>query len=217
MLNHFCMIKTEKIHWEKKNIFCIEGLWEMDDIQDKSTILPILELLERRDYCHFVYRDCVTIPELRFYLGKWKPKKISDKYPILYLAFHGEIGNIRINKKEMCSLDYLAEVLEGKCTGKVIYFGSCSTLNMQRRKIRGFLARTGALAVIGYKKEVDWIQSTACDMFVFEALQKDKLDTRGIQKIHDKIISDYGNLHRKLGLTVVINDTMYFPRKRKKK
>lgn len=209
-------VKKNTITWIKKGIFCIEGLWEMDDIEDKSTVLPILELLERREYCDFVYHDCVTIPELKFYLSRWKTKKISEKYPILYMAFHGEIGNLRINKKELCSIDYLAELLEGKCTGKVIYFGSCSTMNLRKQKIKNFLSRTNAIAAIGYKKEVDWIQSTACDMFVFEALQKDKLDTRGIQKIHNKIINDYGNLHRKLGLNIVINDT-YFPRKRKKK
>lgn len=200
----------------KKGIFCIEGLWEIDDIEDKSTILPILELLERREYCNFIYRSCVTIPELKFFLTRWKTKKVNVKYPILYLAFHGEIGNIRINKKEICSLDYLAEVLEGKCSGKVIYFGSCSTLNINIRAIKSFLEKTGALAAIGYKNEVDWIQSTACDMFVFEALQKDKLDSKGIEKIHNKIITEYGNLHRKLGLTVVINDSKHFPRKRKK-
>ncbi len=105
--------------------------------------------------------------------------------------------------------------MENKCSGKVIYFGSCSTLKLHKTKIKSFLKKTDAIATIGYKTDVDWIKSTACDMFVFDALQHDKLDSRGIEKIHEKIKSDYGNLYKSLELNVVINDTKHFPRKRK--
>lgn len=199
----------------KKGIYCIEGLWEINDIKDRSSILPILDLLEKREICNYIYHTSVTTQELEFYLNKWKTKKINDRYPILYLAFHGEIGTICLNKKENYSLDDLAELLENKCSGKVIYFGSCSTLKLHKTRIKTFLKKTDAIAAIGYKSDVDWIQSTACDLLVFDALQHDKLDSKGIEKIHGKIISDYGNLHRNLELNVVINDTKHFPRKRK--
>ncbi len=32
----------------KKGIYCIEGLWDHGNIQDQSTVLPILDLLEKR-------------------------------------------------------------------------------------------------------------------------------------------------------------------------
>lgn len=199
-----------------KGIYCIEGLWEEYNIEDKSSILPILELLEKRGYCGYIYHDSATIEEFEFYLNKWKTKKISEKYPILYLAFHGDKNVIYINNKTIYTLEQLGELLENKCSGKILYFGSCSTLNLDKRKVKSLLERTDAIAAIGYKSKVDWIQSTACDLFVFEALQDDKLDSKGIEKIHKKIISDYGNLHRILELTVVINDRKHFPRKRKK-
>jgi hypothetical protein len=199
----------------KKGIYCLEGLWDHHDIQDKSTVLPILDLLEKRNYCNYIYHDCATKEELEFFLDKWKRLSISNKYPILYFAFHGEEGSISFTNKKKYTLDQLGDYLEGKCFGKVIYFGSCSTLKIDKRIIKKFLEKTGAIAAIGYKTEVDWIQSTACDLFVFEALQEDKLDSKGIEKIHKKIISDYGNLHRILDLRVVINDRLHFPRKRK--
>ena len=105
----------------KKGIYCIEGLWDHGNIQDQSTVLPILDLLET----------------------------------------------------------------------------------------------TGAIATIGYKRDIDWIQSTACDLFVFEALQSDSLDTKGIKNMHKKIITDYGNLHKILELRVVINEKKHFSRQRK--
>ena len=199
----------------KKGIYCLEGLWDHHDIQDQSTVLPILDLLQKRDYCNYIYHDCATKEELEFFLDKWKRVSVSNKYPILYFAFHGQEGSIFFTNKKKYTLNELGDFLEGKCCGKVIYFGSCSTLKIDKRIIKNFLEKTGAIAAIGYKTDVDWIQSTACDLFVFEALQLDKLDSKGIENIHKKIISNYGNLHRILDLRVVINDRRHFPRKRK--
>ncbi|MGZ4035859.1 MAG: DUF6642 family protein [Bacteroidia bacterium] len=199
---------------KKKGIYCIEGLWDYHNIQDKSTVLPILDLLEKRGYCNYIYHACATKGELEFFLNKWKTKTINEKFPILYLTFHGEKGCIYLSHKVKYSLDQLSDFLEGKCFGKVIYFGSCSTLNVDKRLIKSFLEKTGAIATIGYKTDIDWIQSTACDLFVFEALQNDKLDTQGITKIHNQIINEYGNLHKILDLRIVINDRTHFPRHR---
>ena len=199
----------------KKGIYCLEGLWNHHDIKDKSTVLPILDLLEKRNYCDYIYHDCATKEELEFFLDKWTRLSVSNKYPILYFAFHGEEGLISFNNKKKYTLDELGNFLEGKCFGKVIYFGSCSTLKIDKRIIKSFLEKTGAIAAIGYKTDVDWIQSTACDLFVFEALQEDKLDSKGIENIHKNIISNYGNLHRILDLRVVINDRVHIPRRRK--
>ena len=201
---------------KKKGIYCLEGLWDHHNIQDKSTVLPILDLLEKRNYCDYIYHDCATKEEIEFFLEKWKLKSVSDKFPILYFAFHGEEGSIFLCNKKKYTIAELGDFLEGKCFGKVIYFGSCSTLKIENKIIKGFLEKTGAIAAIGYKTDVDWIQSAACDLFVFEALQHDKLDSKGIEKIYKKIVSDYGNLHRMLDLSIVINDRQHFPRKRKK-
>lgn len=196
-----------------KGIYCIEGLWE-SDIKNKATVLPMLELLEKRDICKFIYHDCATREELEFYLGKWKRKSVIEKYPILYLTFHGKPGSILISPREEYTLKQLGEFLYEKCYGKIIYFGSCSTLNLNKREVKNFLFNINAIAAIGYKTDVEWIKATACDLLVFDALQRDKLDTRGIAKINKMIKTEYGNLHRSLELSIVINDRMNFPRKR---
>jgi hypothetical protein len=199
---------------KKKGIYCIEGLWDHHNIQDQSTVLPILDLLEKRGYCNYIYHDCATKAELEYFLDKWKNKSVNEKYPILYLAFHGDPSNIFITHKDKYSLKELADFLGDKCKGKIIYFGSCSTLNIDKRRINSFLEKTGAIAAIGYKTDIDWIQSTACDLFVLEALQTDSLDTKGIKRMHKKIITDYGNLHKILDLRVVINDKLHCRRQK---
>ncbi|KAA0208082.1 MAG: hypothetical protein OZ913_06050 [Ignavibacteriaceae bacterium] len=198
---------------KSKGIYCVEGLWETD-IKNKATVLPMLELLEKRGICKFIYHDCATRHELEFYLKKWKRKSISDKYPILYLTFHGDPGEITISPNEIYTLEDLGEFLRNKCYGKIVYFGSCSTLDLNKKTIKNFLSKINAIATIGYKTDVEWIKSTACDLLVFDAIQKGSLDTRGIEKIKEMIKSDYRNLYKSLELTVVINDRTHFPRKR---
>ena len=90
-----CSMKTTK-----KGIYCIEGLWDHTNIKDKSTVLPILNLLENRGYCNFIHHSCATREELVFFLNKWKQKSVSIKYPILYLAFHGQEEGIFLNSKD---------------------------------------------------------------------------------------------------------------------
>ncbi len=198
-----------------KGIYCIEGLWDHSNITDRSTVLPLLDLLQNQGYCPYVYHDAATVQEIEYYLNRWKEPRIQQDYPILYLAFHGAEGSIYIDHDLLYSVHQLTAVLNGQCRGKVIYFGSCSTLNIDRRIIRKFLSITGALAVIGYKKDVDWIQSAACDLFVFEALQLEALTHRGIRKIHQRIVEDYGNLHRILNLQMIINEEGAQPRKKR--
>jgi hypothetical protein len=199
-----------------KNIYCLEGLWNDYNLKDKSSVHPLLDFLETSNACRYIYHDCATKDELQFFLKKWAQKSILNKFPILYLACHGEEEKIFLNRKDFLTLNEIADILEDKCYGTVFYFGSCSTLNIDKRKIQSFLTRTNAIAAIGYRVDVDWMKSSACDLLVFEALQHDRLDSKGIVKIHDKIFADYGNLPKQLNLRVVINERVHFPRTRKK-
>ena len=51
----------------KKGIYCIEGLWDHNNVKDKSSVLPILNLLEIRGYCKFIHHGCATQQELEFF------------------------------------------------------------------------------------------------------------------------------------------------------
>ena len=77
------------------------------------------------------------------------------------------------------------------------------------------MKKTGAIATIGYRIDIPWLKSTACDLLIFEALQFDKLDDKGIRKIRTKIFNDYGNMHKILKLRMEVNEKIYFARKRK--
>ena len=169
---------------QTKGVFCLEGLWD-SDLRRKSTIRPILELLTDNVAIPFIHRDCATATELEYYLARWQQKKYEG-YPILYLAFHGSESAIEIGNT-LIALDDLAGMVEGKCNNKIIVFGSCSTLNIDKRHLTRFLKTTGALAVCGYKSDVKWMLSTAFELLVLNEMQNNEYSGRGIEAIANKL------------------------------
>lgn len=169
-----------------EGIFCLEGLWD-NDLKKKSTVEPILQLLELNNKIPYIHKDCATVEEFNFYATKWS-RKAYAKYPILYLAFHGEEGSI-VFPGTKYSLDDIASLLEGKCKSSIIVIGSCSVLNIDKRHLKRFILKTGALAICGYKIIVDWMRSTAFEVLLLSELQKNKFDRRGIDSMNSKLKS----------------------------
>ncbi|MBN1889155.1 MAG: hypothetical protein JW850_14275, partial [Thermoflexales bacterium] len=146
-----------------KGIFCVEGLWD-PDLKVRSSVRPLLELLQQVAGINYIHRNCATGQELEFYLGKWVQKKYKA-YPILYVASHGVEYAITLGA-ESYSLDDLAGVLEGQCANRLIMMSSCSTLGIDKRYLKRFLERTEALAVCGYRTDVDWLRSAAFELLL---------------------------------------------------
>ncbi len=109
-------------------------------------------------------------------------------FPILYLAFHGESSAIYVGD-EPYSLDKLGALFEGRCHNAIIVFGSCSTLDVRERSLLKFLEKTGALAVCGYRSDVDWLAATAFELLMLSAMQGNEFSGRGIAAIEKKIRS----------------------------
>jgi hypothetical protein len=168
-----------------KGIFCLEGLWE-SDLRRPSSIQPLLSFLKQNEQISFIYGVCKTPEELLFYLSKFT-NKIYKNYPILYLAFHGESGNLVLGGGRKYSLEEMGELLKGKCKKKIILFGSCSFLGASEKAIAEFLNDTEALAVLGYTNDVDWMRSSAFEMLLLSELQENEFDGRGIKAIEKKL------------------------------
>ena len=168
----------------KKGIFCLEGLW-YDDLRKRSTVKPILELLELNSKIPFLHSDCATEVELKFYINKWKTVKYK-RYPILYLAFHGKENGLLI-ENEVFTLEQIGDLLAGKCKNRVILFASCTTVKTDLRNLKKFLRKTNALAICGYRRIVPWISSTSFELMLLAAMQDNVFDGRGIEAIYRKI------------------------------
>jgi len=167
---------------QMKGIFCLEGLWD-PDLRVGSTVRPLLELLRLNEQISYVHRECATIEEFEFYVTKWVQKRY-DPYPILYLASHGKENGIQLGQ-DFYLIDDLAELLASKCSDRVIMFSSCSTMGISLRHLRQFLEKTGALAVCGYRVDVDWMRSTAFELLLFLQMQNNEFSGRGIEAIQN--------------------------------
>jgi hypothetical protein len=165
---------------QTKGIFCMEGLWDQD-LRAGSTVRPLLELLRLNEEIDYIHREYATREELEFYLNKWSQKRY-DAYPILYLASHGKEGGIELGG-DIYSVETLADLLAEKCEHRLIIFSSCSTMDISKQQLEFILERTGALAVCGYRVDVDWLRSTAFELLLLSKMQDNEFSGRGIESI----------------------------------
>ena len=180
------MIRTASQH---KGVFCLEGNWSLD-LRDRSTVRPVLDLLQLRLKVPFVHREYATREELEHYLRKWTQKQYAS-YPILYLAGHGTEDGIWLDKGEY-SLNEMAEALGPRCDNRMILLGSCSGPQLDRRHIQRFLTKNNPLARCGYRANVDWLESTAFELLALSEMQNNEFSGRGVEAIRRKL-----NLRRK--------------------
>lgn len=193
-------------HKKMKGIFCLEGDWD-NDLRSKRSIMPVLELLHRSNDPPVlsIRRDIGTIAEFEHYLKKWSQQRYSQ-YPLLYLAFHGDPGILYMGDRGThVDLDWLEEKLAGRCNGCIVHFGSCGTLDTHGKRLYRFMRNTRALAVCGYKTSVDWMLSTAFEIILLSAFQKNALTRAGIRAAHNRIKREASGLIRDLKFSLLIS------------
>ena len=164
---------------------------------------PVLRFLEtlagyRAPYRHY---DVGTREELDFYLEKWRGASFSD-FPILYLGFHGAPGELHVGegRDTSLSLEDLADRLDGACRGRVVHLGSCGTVGVHGRRLNQFCTRTGALAVCGFREDVDSLTSAAFEVLVLGRLQHASfLRSTSMQKFDQELKRSAPGLYRQLG------------------
>ena len=150
----------------KKNIFCLESLWD-HDLQNRLTVVPILDLIARRHGVKFIHLTCNT-PEEFVHNLRLLPRR--NGYAILYLAFHGKAGRLVLDR-ESISLEDLAEILNKRLSNWIVHFGCCGTLSVKEFRIWDFISRTEALMVTGYKRDIDWPAGTVIDLLLLDQIQ----------------------------------------------
>lgn len=184
-----------------RGVFCLEGDWW--HVKDKTTIEPALELLAANGEFAFdyIHRDVGVVAEFEYYLDKWVQKGLS-RYPILYLGFHGDEGEISVGDARLregkIDLDWLGERLEGKCAKRLIHFGSCGTLAVNGHTLNRFVRRTQALAVCGYRTDTGWFEAAAFEILLLAELQRWAWDRRGMAAVERNIKKKAAGLVRAL-------------------
>ncbi len=189
----------------EKGVFCLECDWYDHPVRRFSIehILRVVDLLNKPKFDH-VHHDVSTEEEFRFLVNKWIQKRYAS-HPILYLGFHGVPGAIKLRNGKnapVVTLGDLGQMLAGKCNKRVIFFGSCSTLYNKPHERSKFFEATGALAMCGYKKYIDWMLSAAMDLIVLSAMQEHMFNLNGIKAIANRIRERASGLKSDLGFHI---------------
>ena len=82
----------------------------------------------------------------------------------------------------------------GVCKGKILFFDSCATLSVGKRRINKFITKTKARCVCGYKKEVEWFPSAALVLLLLSTLN----DFTRMDAV-ERHLMGYRDLTKKLG------------------
>jgi hypothetical protein len=191
------MIRNDKAFTKKKGIFCIEGAW-VNDHRDLTSVGKALEFIKTIEKVEYIHKQCHNHQTLEELINDSMQKKYS-KNSILYFAFHGKKEHIFVEKRnKSIHLDKIAEIIGERANGKIIHFGSCSTLDTSGWMIRKFLKNTKALAISGYKKDIDFLKSTLFDLLYFQQCQRHY----SIKSIENQMKKYHSKLGKELGFVI---------------
>ena len=175
----------------------MEADWS-SKLTDRASVRDMLELLEAVDGIPFIHEHVDSSKETFFAaLRQWTQKQYA-RYSIAYFASHGRPGKLLLGRK-VVSLEDIGQTLEGHCAGRVLYFGSCSVLQVPDEQVAQLRERTRADAIVGFTRDVGWVASAALDLILLEALVENP-EEAAVARWLDK---EYGALAGHLGLRMV--------------
>ncbi|WP_416063162.1 DUF6642 family protein [Rhodococcus indonesiensis] len=173
-------------------VLCLEGEWG-ERLAERTSVEPALELLERSGVIRLIHRDIATRGELEHYLDRAMRKSFKG-FDLIFLAFHGSPETLWLGK-DCITFSELEEVMAGRCTGKIIHFGSCQVLAADDEVLIQFCRRTGARAVVGYTKDVDIITTAAFEILLVAEL----VNSRKMKPAYDRLVRQHPVLTVELG------------------
>lgn len=158
---------------KKPGIWCMEGDWS-SRVTDVRSVRVIMQALKDDDRINLVYRHLNRPEDLDVALRGWTQKQ-HDSYRFGYLALHGAPETVFIGRRKV-TWEHIESVAAGALKGgegrsaKHLHFGSCLVMDTDEPRREEFRRRLGARSVSGFTQEVDWFESLAFELILFDAL-----------------------------------------------
>ncbi len=136
-----------------------------------------------------IYKTCDTIEGLEDSLSALVSEDHNFKdYEIIYLVITGEANSICLNGYYY-SLQEIAELFEGRLSGKILHFSNAKVLDLSREEAQYFLDITGAKALSGYGNKLNGITSTNLDKAFFNLFEENENMLEVVEELHQKYYS----------------------------
>ncbi|MFV5688101.1 DUF6642 family protein [Flavobacterium sp. ZT3R25] len=166
-------------------IFCLEAV---QDVETNTTteVVKNLEQLAFEQGITSIYKTCDTIEGLEESLNTLLHEDHNFKdYEIIYLVMQGQGNNICLNEYYY-SLEEIAELFEGKMTGKILHFANSKVLDLSGEEAQYFLDITGARAISGYGAAFHNLTSGPIDKAFFSLCQEQDDLVEIVAELHKK-------------------------------
>lgn len=151
-------------------IFCLEAVADVATLTT-TEVLQDLEQLALEHGINSIYKTCDSIEGLEQSLDALRYHSDFANYEIIYLVMQGEENNIRFDDYYY-SYEEIAELFEGKMTGKILHFANAKELDLSEEEAQYFLDVTGARAVSGYGAAFHNLTSSSLDQVFFRLCQE---------------------------------------------
>ncbi len=186
-----------------KGIICFEtGEFEKYRTTNQFAAQPLLEFMKQQMGIDYIYRQIVTINELKYYLKKIADKHFQNKFSVVYFSFHGAPYNLCLTQdgKNNISLDDIADMATpyDSFVNRHIHISTCETLKCDEEIVKRFKRVVRAKTVSGYTECID---STAA--FINELAYFHQIFNYASVATYKKHMADYQNQLNKLGFVIV--------------
>lgn len=166
-------------------IYCLEAVHDITSNRLTETQKKMEQLA--MDYgVASIYNTCDTIEGLETCLNTLvlEDHNFID-YEVIYLVIKGESNSICINNYYY-SLQEIAEIFEGRLSGKILHFSNAKILELEEEEAQYFLDITGAKAISGYGKQLGNIPSSNLDMAFFNLFKEDENMLEVVEELHQR-------------------------------
>ncbi len=158
----------------EKFIYCLEAVSDVDH-EITTEVITTLEDIALKQGIASIYKTCDSIESLEESLNIliYDDHNFKD-YEIIYLIMPGQPNNIMLNDYYY-SIEEIAEIFEGRMTGKIIHFSNKKALDLTDEESQYFLDVTGARAISGYGSSKNTLSSTdTIDRVFFSMFQENE-------------------------------------------
>lgn len=173
-------------------IWAMESKWS-SSVRDVRSVTPALEALEAVGAARYAH---VAINSPQDFIAQLKRlgQKQHDRFTIGYIAMHGSPGKVYAGRKSIDLLSVGEELPPAALKKKVLHFGSCSVLTDEDQQ-QELLKALGVKAITGFTENVDWMESLAFELLLFNALsyyQRSTYAEKYIRKHHGEFAERLG-------------------------
>ncbi|MFB9052165.1 DUF6642 family protein [Formosa undariae] len=166
-------------------IYCLEGVNDIDN-DHVTEAQKSLEHLALTYEIASIHKTCDTIEGLEDSLNALVLDDHNFKdYEIIYLVMPGEANTICLNDYHY-NLQEIAEVFEGRLSGKIVHFSNAKILDLDDEESQYFLDITGAKAVSGYGNTYNGVPSSNLDKAFFNLFKEDDNMFDVVEELHQK-------------------------------